>query len=50
MNARVAQMAEHRPCKSVVIGSTPVAGSNYQSRRRAAAGPLPALAGNLLQP
>ena len=27
MKARVAQLVEHRPCKSVVVGSTPAAGS-----------------------
>ena len=29
MKARVAQLAEHRPCKSVVVGSTPAAGSTF---------------------
>lgn len=44
MKARVAQLAEHRPCKSVVIGSTPVAGSGLNQALRAP-GSSPAAAG-----
>lgn len=31
MKARVAQLVEHRPCKSVVVGSTPAAGSSFNA-------------------
>lgn len=30
--ARVAQLVEHRPCKSVVAGSTPAAGSTFPGK------------------